>query len=47
MIFRDRVGGGGKVKASFTLTCPAEDRLRDVPLTLVGEMAGEVGEVGR
>jgi len=31
MIFRERVGGGGKVKTSFVLVCAAEERRRDAP----------------
>lgn len=46
IIFRERVGGGGKVKTSFALFCAAEDRRREALCTCVGETAGDLGEVG-
>lgn len=42
MIFRDRVGGGGRAKASLAGATATEDRLRVLTASLT--FAGEVGE---
>jgi hypothetical protein len=45
IIFRDLVGGGGKVNASFPGTCAMEDRRRSLTTSLAG-IAGDFGDVG-
>ena len=45
MIFRDRVGGGGKAKASLIAVCVAlEDRRRHLTTSFAGRV-GEAWEV--
>jgi hypothetical protein len=46
IIFRERVGGGGKVKTSFALFCAAEERRRAALCKLVGDTAADLGEAG-
>jgi hypothetical protein len=47
MIFRDRVGGGGRAKTSLDgAACAREERRRILTNSLAG-MAGDLGDVGR